>query len=62
MQNDLICASESRLPARRDHEETALTTTQLLIGGQWTAARSGEIEQVRSPFALEAGALRTPLT
>jgi glyceraldehyde-3-phosphate dehydrogenase (NADP+) len=27
-----------------------LTTTQLLIGGQWTAARSGEIEQVRSPF------------
>jgi len=27
-----------------------LTPTQLLIGGQWTAARSGETEQVRSPF------------
>ena len=27
-----------------------MTTTQLLIGGQWTAARSGEIEEVRSPF------------
>ena len=25
-------------------------TTQLLIGGQWTAARSGETEEVRSPF------------
>ena len=27
-----------------------MTTTQLLIGGQWTAARSGETEEVRSPF------------
>src|SRR3954462_14878498 len=38
---------------RRPHEtneETELTSTQLLIGGQWTAARSGEIEEVRSPF------------
>ena len=31
-------------------EERALTNTQLLIGGQWTAARSGEVEEVRSPF------------
>lgn len=27
-----------------------MTSRQLLIGGQWTAARSGEIEEVRSPF------------
>ena len=27
-----------------------MTSTQLLIGGQWTAARSGETEEVRSPF------------
>jgi glyceraldehyde-3-phosphate dehydrogenase (NADP+) len=27
-----------------------LTTTQLLIGGRWTAARSGQTEEVRSPF------------
>ena len=27
-----------------------MTNTQLLIGGQWTAARSGETEEVRSPF------------
>jgi acyl-CoA reductase-like NAD-dependent aldehyde dehydrogenase len=32
------------------NEETALTSTQLLIGGQWMAARSGETEEVRSPF------------
>ena len=27
-----------------------MTSTQLLIGGQWMAARSGETEEVRSPF------------
>lgn len=27
-----------------------MTSRQLLIGGQWTAARSGEIEEVRSPY------------
>ena len=27
-----------------------MTSTQLLIGGQWTAARSGKTEEVRSPF------------
>jgi acyl-CoA reductase-like NAD-dependent aldehyde dehydrogenase len=27
-----------------------LTNTQLLIGGQWTAARSGETEEIRSPY------------
>ena len=27
-----------------------MTSTELLIGGQWTAARSGETEEVRSPF------------
>jgi len=27
-----------------------LTTTKLLIGGQWTAARSGATEEVRSPY------------
>ena len=32
------------------NEETALTSTQLLIGGQWAIARSGETEEVRSPY------------
>ena len=32
------------------NEETALSSTQLLIGGQWTTARSGKTEEVRSPF------------
>lgn len=27
-----------------------MTSTQLLIGGQWTAARSGETEEIRSPY------------
>src|SRR4051794_562930 len=31
------------------NEEKAMTT-QLLIGGRWIDARSGAIEQVRSPF------------
>ena len=31
-------------------EEASLKNTKLLIGGPWTAARSGETEQVRSPF------------
>jgi acyl-CoA reductase-like NAD-dependent aldehyde dehydrogenase len=32
------------------NEETAVTNTQLLIGGQWAGARSGKTEEVRSPF------------
>src|SRR6185295_2078516 len=39
-----------RSPADETNEETELTTTQLLIGGQWAAARSGATEEVRSPF------------
>ncbi len=27
-----------------------MTSTQFLIGGRWTAARSGETEEIRSPF------------
>ena len=27
-----------------------MTSTQLLIGGRWTAAESGDIEEVRSPY------------
>jgi hypothetical protein len=34
----------------KTNEERTLTSTQLLIGGHWTAARSGETEEVRSPF------------
>ena len=46
----LICASGSRSPADETNEETELTTTQLLVGGQWAAVRSGATEEVRSPF------------
>ena len=45
-----MCASGSRSPADETNEETELTTTKLLIGGQWTAARSGATEEVRSPY------------
>jgi hypothetical protein len=27
-----------------------VTSTQLLIGGRWTAARSGDTEEIRSPY------------
>jgi hypothetical protein len=39
-------------------EERALTNTQLLIGGQWMAARSGGVEEVCSPFD---GSLSSPI-
>ena len=36
--------------SNESNEEAELRNTQLLIGGQRTAARSGETEEVRSPF------------
>jgi len=41
---------EAACQSNKTTEESTLTNTQLLIGGQWMAARSGETEEVRSPF------------
>src|SRR5688572_26489947 len=43
----------ARRPVLRRHETQrgdSVTSTQLLIGGRWTAAESGAIEEVRSPY------------
>ena len=54
--------SSPRLPPRftSSTQRGEALPTQLLIGGQWTAARSGEIEEIRSPFDGSRRRARSP--
>src|SRR3954471_13956721 len=49
----IIATSQSDVgPVRHDNDrfEESVEAMNLLIGGQWLGSRSGEIEEVRSPY------------